>query len=73
VRRRPGGCPAPGLRKVRPDPRQTRPLRRRSAATLAGVGLNAALGWWQAGLIAALVIAALAVREGIETWQEDHD
>ena len=43
-----------------------------SAATLLGVGLNAWLGWWQADPIAALVIAALAVKEGIEAW-EHHD
>lgn len=41
-----------------------------SAATLAGVGLNAALGWWWADPAAALVIAALAVKEGIETWED---
>jgi divalent metal cation (Fe/Co/Zn/Cd) transporter len=43
-----------------------------SAATLAGVGLNAWLGWWPADPIAALAIAALAVKEGLEAW-EDHD
>lgn len=42
-----------------------------SAATLAGVGLNAWLGWWQADPIAGLVIAALAVKEGIEAWEGD--
>ena len=40
-----------------------------SGATLAGVGLNAWLGWWQADPIAALVIAALAVKEGVEAWE----
>ncbi|MGH3158069.1 MAG: hypothetical protein ACRDNF_16040 [Streptosporangiaceae bacterium] len=39
-----------------------------SAATLLGTGLNAWLGWWWADSVAALVIAALAVREGLETW-----
>jgi divalent metal cation (Fe/Co/Zn/Cd) transporter len=43
-----------------------------SAATLLGVGLNAWAGWWQADPIAGLAIAALAVKEGIEAW-EDHD
>ncbi len=47
-----------------------------SAATLAGVGLagvglNAWAGWWWADPAAALVIAALAVREGLEAWQDD--
>lgn len=40
-----------------------------SAAALLGVGLNAWLGWWWADPAAALIIAALAVREGIECWQ----
>jgi divalent metal cation (Fe/Co/Zn/Cd) transporter len=42
-----------------------------SAATLTGLGLNAWLGWWWADPAAALVIAALAVREGIETWEHE--
>ncbi len=42
-----------------------------SAATLAGVGLNTWLGWWWADPAAALVIAALAVREGFEAWHGD--
>jgi divalent metal cation (Fe/Co/Zn/Cd) transporter len=42
-----------------------------SAATLAGVGLNAWADWWWADPAAALVIAALAVREGLEAWQDD--
>ena len=43
-----------------------------SAAALAGVGLNTTLGWWWADPTAALVIAGLAVKEGIEAWH-DHD
>ena len=39
-----------------------------SAATLLGVGLDAWTGWWQADAIAGLVIAALAIKEGIEAW-----
>lgn len=42
-----------------------------SAATLAGVGLNTGLGWWWADPAAALVIAALAVKEGLEAWHDD--
>ena len=42
-----------------------------SAATLAGVGLNTAAGWWWADPAAALVIAALAVKEGLEAWHGD--
>src|ERR1700722_1187632 len=40
-----------------------------SAAALLGVGLNAWLGWWWADPAAALVIAALACREGIQCWE----
>ena len=42
-----------------------------SGAALLGVGLNAWLGWWWADPAAALVIAALAVREGIEAWEDE--
>jgi divalent metal cation (Fe/Co/Zn/Cd) transporter len=37
-----------------------------SAIALAGVALNAALGWWWADPIAALVMVPIIVREGIE-------
>ncbi len=41
-----------------------------SAAALLGVGLNAWLGWWWADPTAGLVIAALAVKEGLEAWAD---
>jgi len=41
-----------------------------SAAALLGAGLNAWLGWWWADPVAGLVIAALAVREGLEAWAD---
>jgi divalent metal cation (Fe/Co/Zn/Cd) transporter len=41
-----------------------------SAAALLGVGLNAWLGWWWADPVAALVIGALAVKEGLEAWED---
>jgi hypothetical protein len=44
-----------------------------SAAALLGVGLNAWLGWWWADPAAALIIAALAVKEGIECWEEEDE
>ena len=44
-----------------------------SGAALLGVGLNAWLGWWWADPAGALVIAALAVREGLEAWEDDDD
>jgi divalent metal cation (Fe/Co/Zn/Cd) transporter len=40
-----------------------------SAILLAGLVVNAAFGWWWADPVAALGIAYLAVREGIEAWQ----
>ncbi|MBB4765314.1 divalent metal cation (Fe/Co/Zn/Cd) transporter [Actinoplanes digitatis] len=43
-----------------------------SAIVLAGLLLNTTLGWWWADPVAALLIAAIAVREGIAAWQGDH-
>lgn len=40
-----------------------------SAVLLAGLTLNATLGWSWADPIAGLVIAAVAVREGLEAWR----
>jgi divalent metal cation (Fe/Co/Zn/Cd) transporter len=42
-----------------------------SIALLIGLGANAILGWWWADPSAALVIAAVAVREGRESWRGD--
>jgi divalent metal cation (Fe/Co/Zn/Cd) transporter len=42
-----------------------------SVALLIGLGANALLGWWWADPLAALVIAAVALREGRETWKGD--
>jgi hypothetical protein len=42
-----------------------------SAVLLAGLVLNAALGWSWADPLAGLVIAAVAVKEGIENWRGD--
>jgi Predicted Co/Zn/Cd cation transporters len=43
-----------------------------SAALLAGLGLNATLGWAWADSLAALLIAAVAAHEGWEAWQGEH-
>ena len=40
-----------------------------SAALLAGLVLNATLGWWWADPVAALAIAGLAAKEGLEAWR----
>lgn len=42
-----------------------------SAVLLGGLVLNSALGWWWADAGAALVIAAIAVREGLNAWRGD--
>jgi divalent metal cation (Fe/Co/Zn/Cd) transporter len=44
-----------------------------SAILLVGLVLNATVGWWWADPLAAMGIAALAVREGREAWSEGHD
>ncbi|UQU67451.1 cation transporter [Couchioplanes caeruleus] len=41
-----------------------------SISLLAGLGLNAALGWWWADPAAALVVAAVAAKAGIDSWRE---
>jgi divalent metal cation (Fe/Co/Zn/Cd) transporter len=40
-----------------------------SIALLVGLGANAVLGWWWADPTAALVIAAVAFKEGRESWR----
>ena len=40
-----------------------------SAVLLIGLVLNATLGWSWADPIAGLIIAAVAVREGVEAWR----
>lgn len=40
-----------------------------SVATFAGLALNAALGWWWADPVAALLVVPLIVREGLEGWR----
>jgi divalent metal cation (Fe/Co/Zn/Cd) transporter len=42
-----------------------------SVALLVGLGANALFGWWWADPSAALVIAAVALREGVQTWKGD--
>ncbi len=42
-----------------------------SVVLLVGLILNATLSWWWADPVAALIVAALAVREGLEAWRGD--
>nr|BAD34981.1 hypothetical protein [Arthrobacter globiformis] len=53
------------------DSKQTLICTYLSAAVLAGLVLNSLLGWWWADAITGLIIAAFAVREGIEAWRGD--
>jgi divalent metal cation (Fe/Co/Zn/Cd) transporter len=53
------------------DSRQTLLCSYLSAVLLGGLVLNSALGWWWADPVAAVVIAAFAVREGVEAWHGD--
>jgi divalent metal cation (Fe/Co/Zn/Cd) transporter len=62
-----------GSRTLIADSRETAFCAYTSAAALLGVGLNTWAGWWQADPIAGLVIAALAVKEGIEAWQDNDE
>jgi divalent metal cation (Fe/Co/Zn/Cd) transporter len=43
-----------------------------SAVLLVGLVLNASLGWSWADSVAALVIAGVAAKEGVEAWRGEH-
>nr|WP_306919527.1 MULTISPECIES: cation transporter [unclassified Arthrobacter] len=58
-----------GSRTALADSRQTLLCTYLSAVLLIGLVLNSALGWWWADAGAALVIAGIAVREGINAWK----
>lgn len=51
------------------DSKQTLLCTYLSAVLLVGLVLNSALGWTWADPIAALVIAVVAIREGVDAWQ----
>ncbi len=53
------------------DSKQTLICAYLSVAVLAGLALNSIFGWAWADSVAALFIAAFAIREGIEAWQGD--
>ena len=54
------------------DSRQTLLCTYLSGVLLVGLVLNATLGWSWADPVVALVIAAVAVREGITSWRGEH-
>ena len=60
-----------GSRTAVADSKQTLLCTYLSAVLLVGLVLNSTLGWWWADAGAALVIAAIAVREGLNAWSGD--
>jgi divalent metal cation (Fe/Co/Zn/Cd) transporter len=60
-----------GSASVVADSKQTLICAAMSAVLLVGLAANSALGWWWADPVAALVIAAVAVREGVEALRGD--
>jgi Co/Zn/Cd efflux system component len=58
-----------GSRTAVADSKQTLLCTYLSAVLLIGLVLNGTLGWWWADAGAALVIAGIAVREGISAWR----
>lgn len=60
-----------GSKSVLADARQLLLCVYLSGAVFIGLILNSLFGWWWADSVAALVVAALAVREGIEAWTGD--
>lgn len=60
-----------GSQAVLADSMQTMLCTYLSAIVLVGLLLNAVLGWAWADPVAALVVAALALREGLEAWRGD--
>jgi divalent metal cation (Fe/Co/Zn/Cd) transporter len=60
-----------GSRTAVADSKQTLLCTYLSAVLLLGLLLNSTLGWWWADAGAALVIAAIAVREGVNAWRGD--
>ncbi|MFG2168998.1 cation transporter [Micromonospora chersina] len=60
-----------GSRSAVADSKQTLLCTYLSAVLLVGLGLNSLFGWSWADPLAALVIAAVAVKEGREAWRGD--
>lgn len=60
-----------GSRSAVADSKQTLLCTYLSAVLLVGLALNSLFGWSWADPVAALVIAAVAVREGLEAWRGD--
>ncbi len=61
-----------GSRTVLADSKQTMLCTYLSAVLLAGLVLNALLGWWWADLLAAIAISIVAINEGREAWRGEN-
>jgi divalent metal cation (Fe/Co/Zn/Cd) transporter len=62
-----------GSRALEADSFQTSACWWLSIITLAGIGLNATLGWWWADPVAGLGMTYLLIREGREAWRGEDD
>ena len=62
-----------GSRALAADAEQTQACWYLSVVVLVGIGLNAALGWWWADPVAALGVAVLLLREGLEALRGEGD
>jgi divalent metal cation (Fe/Co/Zn/Cd) transporter len=60
-----------GSSATKSESRQTMLCAYLSAALLVGLGLNAFAGWWWADPVTALLIAAVALKEGRDSWRGD--
>lgn len=60
-----------GSRSAVADSKQTLLCTYLSAVLLVGLGLNSVLGWSWADPLAALAVAAVAIKEGREAWRGD--
>jgi divalent metal cation (Fe/Co/Zn/Cd) transporter len=54
---------------LRADSAQTQVCTYLSAVVLIGLGANAVAGWWWMDPLAGLVVAGVAVKEGLTTWR----
>jgi divalent metal cation (Fe/Co/Zn/Cd) transporter len=61
-----------GSRSAVADSKQTLLCTYLSAVLLLGLAANSMFGWWWADPAAALVIAAVAIREGLSAWRGQH-
>lgn len=61
-----------GSRSAVADSKQTLLCTYLSAVVLVGLAVNSLFGWWWADPVAALAIAAVAVKEGIGAWRGDN-